>query len=236
MRRRALPLLLLAAPVSRLAVPASLLAVPAWLLAVPASLLAVPALARSPRGIWFDPAQLPSFTGRLERWLMNPAGETDRALLREGTQVILPPSEAAELTGAINVGDTITVWGVRARAAPVITMLAWAKAEADPANFVGQPAWFASTRRGTGNIRVAGSVDRALLTPQGEPMGVLLKEGAVLRLGVGQHAGLAARLAAGVALVAEGPGTRRGEDIAIDAIRLGPDADHLADVAPEPAP
>lgn len=193
-------------------------------------LLAAGAAARTPRGIWFDPAQLPSYTGRLERWLMNPAGETDRALLREGAQIILPPSEAAELTSLINPGDSITVWGVRARAAAVITMLAWARSDGDPANFVAQPAWFASTRRGTESHRVAGIVDRAMLTPQGEPMGVLLRSGAVIRLAVAAHEALASRLAAGEPVVAEGPGLRRGEDVAIDALRLGRDEASLAAV------
>jgi len=200
------------------------------------SLLAGGASARSPRGIWFDPTQLPSYSGRLERWVMNPAGETDRALLREGAQIILPPSEAAELTSLINPGDPFTVWGVRARAAPVITMLAWARGDTEPANFVAQPAWFASTRRGTEIHRLTGEVDRALLTPQGEHMGVLLRNGGVIRLTVAAHEALAARLAAGESLVAEGAGLQRGNDVAIDAVMLGRDAASMAAVPAGAAP
>jgi len=39
-----------------------------------------PALARPPRGLWFDPTQLPSYSGRLDRWIANPAGEGGQGL------------------------------------------------------------------------------------------------------------------------------------------------------------
>jgi hypothetical protein len=102
-----------------------------------------------PRGLWFDPTQLPSYTGRVERFINNPAGETDRLLFREGTQIVLPPTEAEAIRDAVRQGDALTVWGIRARAAPVVVMLAWARAASEGANFVAQPSWFAPTRRGT---------------------------------------------------------------------------------------
>lgn len=197
--------------------------------------LAMPALAQRARGLWFDPTQLPSYTGRVERWLMNPAGETDRGLFREGAQFVFPPTDADELTAAIPGGGTLTIWGIRARSAPVITMLAWAKSDQDPANFVASPAWFASTARGTQQLAVSGQVAGPLLSPQGEPMGVLLDNGDSLRLAPGVHAALRDRLEPGKPIAATGLGTRRDTVIAIDATRIGADANALAAI-PEPRP
>jgi hypothetical protein len=197
--------------------------------------VAWPALAQRTRGLWFDPTQLPSYSGRLERWLINPAGETDRGLFREGSQFVFPPADADDLTGAIQPGGPLTVWGIRARSAPVITMLAWAKSDAEPANFVARPAWFASTARGTQRLAVAGQIAGPLLSPQGDAMGVLLANGDSLRLAPGVHAALGERLDVGGQIAAEGLGTRRGTVASIDAARIGPNAESLAPL-PEPRP
>jgi hypothetical protein len=183
--------------------------------------------ASDPRGLWFDPTQLPSYTGRLDRWISNPAGEVDRGLFREGTQFVFPPAQAEALMGAIERGGSIAVWGIRARTAPVVTMLAWAKTDSDPASFVERPAWFASTSPGTQRMTLAGRVQAPLLTPQGESMGVILAEGGSIRLSVEQHKALGGKVAVGETIAAEGLGTRRGELAAIDAQRLGKDQNSL---------
>ena len=196
--------------------------------------LPVAAWAQGTRGVWFDPTQLPSFSGRLERILGNPAGEVDRLLFREGAQIIMPPSEAQDLGEAIHVGDSMTVWGIRARSAPVITMLAWAKTEAERPRFVAQPSWFAPTRRGTQRLAVSGVVERTLLTPQGEGMGVLLVSGDIIRLAPGVHMALGDALKDGATIFSEGLGHKAGERSAIDAEKTGPDAQNLRPL-PEPA-
>jgi hypothetical protein len=99
---------------------------------------------------------------------MNPAGEIDRALLREGVQIIFPPSEAEALVAAIAVDANFTAYGIRARNAPVVTMLAWAKNDTEAANFVASPAWFANESRGREELAVQGRIQAPLLTPQGE--------------------------------------------------------------------
>ncbi|MBS7810377.1 hypothetical protein [Roseococcus pinisoli] len=197
--------------------------------------LAAAAQARDPRGLWFDPTQLPSYSGRLARWISNPAGEVDRGLLREGTQFVFPPAEAEGLMATIEAGGSIAVWGIRARTAPVITMLAWARTASDPASFVERPAWFANSRTGTAPITLAGRVLAPLLTPQGEGMGVILAEGEAIQLTVEQHKAFGGRLAPGEEVAAEGLGTRRGELVAIEARRLGKDVNSLEGL-PEPTP
>jgi hypothetical protein len=192
-----------------------------------------PAQARSPRGMWFDPTQLPSFSGRLERWLMNPAGDVDRALLREGVQILFPPSEAEALMGAIAVDSNFTAYGIRARNAPVVTMLAWARNDTEPAAFVASPSWFASESRGREELTVQGRIRAPLLTPQGEGMGVITDEGNTIRLPVEVHEAMADRLKPGEVVAAAGLGTKREEQHSIDAARIGRSVDRLE---PLPSP
>ena len=41
--------------------------------------------------LWFDPTQLPSFTGVVDRFLPNPDGHVDRLIFKEGPQIVFPP-------------------------------------------------------------------------------------------------------------------------------------------------
>ena len=41
--------------------------------------------------LWFDPAQLPSFTGAVGRFLPTPDGKIERLVFKEGPQIVFPP-------------------------------------------------------------------------------------------------------------------------------------------------
>ena len=124
---------------------------------------------------------------------------------------------SGQLRQAIPAGAGIVVWGVRARRAPVITMLAWAMREPDAvARSVELPVWgFAPYEAGFHPTEVAGEVVAPLYTPQGEPMGAILRDGMVIRMPPETAALLADQLVAGRTLAAAGPGagcrTHRGE-------------------------
>ncbi|WP_424810419.1 hypothetical protein [Roseococcus sp. YIM B11640] len=185
--------------------------------------------------LWFDPTQLPSYSGRLDRWVANPAGEIDRGIFREGTQFLFPSAEAEALMAATERGGPLAVWGIRARTAPVVMMLAWARTDSDAANFVERPAWFANMASGRDELTLTGRILAPMLNPQGEPMGVILAEGGAIRLTTAMHKQLASRLGNGETISAQGPGTQRGEFAAIDARRIGRDPSSLEGL-PEPRP
>lgn len=201
-----------------------------FLLTGAAAILAAPALARAPRGLWFDPTQLPSYSGRLERWLLSPDGGVTRALFREGTQVIFPAEEAEALMAAVRQDETLVAYGVRARTAPVVIMLAWARSDSEPANFIASPSWFASEAPGREELALRGKVRAPLLSPQGEAMGVILEDGGVIRLPVGLYDRLD-WLKPGAEVAAAGMGARREAMAALDAARLGPAPDRMEAVA-----
>lgn len=198
--------------------------IPAAWLAAPALLspaLLRPASAQPVHSPWFDPTQLPSYSGRLERWLANPAGAVDRGLFREGTQFVFPPSEGEALMQSISPGGPICVWGIRARNAPVVLTLAWAKADTEPASFVERPAWFVAKEHGRTPLRLTGRILAPLLTPRGEGMGVIVADGGAIHLSVEAHRSLNDLLTPGEPITAEGPGTEIGGRIALEATTLG---------------
>lgn len=200
------------------------------LLSAPGLLPANAAVARQGSSLWFDPTQLPSYSGRLERWIATPAGAVDRGLLREGTQFVFAPSEAEALMAAIEPGAPISVWGIRARNAPVVLTLAWGKSDAEPLAFVERPAWFVAHEPGREPLQLAGRILCPLFTPRGEGMGVVLAEGGAIRLPVAAHRALGDLLKPGEPLAAEGLGTRRGGLAALDAAAIGRAVDSLRPV------
>jgi hypothetical protein len=197
-------------------------------------------LAAQPRGsaaeFWFDPTQLPSFTGTVERYLVNPRGETDALLFREGPQIVFPPEFGEAVRGAVPAGRPIVVWGIRARHAPVITMLAFAPdAQAAPV-VVDRFYWRMLGRSATeqaDRMAVAGTVKAPYYAPQGEIAGAVLDDGTVVTIPAGTAEALRDLLRPGAKLAAEGRGVAGEAGRAVAAERIGDSADSLR---PVPAP
>jgi hypothetical protein len=214
----------------------------AQVLAMPAAALAQGATAASPRrpsDLWFDPTQLPSFTGTVERYLLNPRGETDALLFREGPQVVFPPDVAEAVRQAAPAGRPIIVWGIRARNAPVITMLAFApNAEATPA-VVERFYWRLAGRQlrdPATRMQVSGTVRQPYYSPQGEVAGAILEDGAVVLLPQGAAEGFRDLLKQGAKLAAEGSGQEGEAGRALLAERLGENPGALRPVPATPQP
>ena len=198
--------------------------------------------ARVPSDLWFDAMQLPSFTGTVDRYLLNPRGETDGLLFREGPQVVFPPDVAAAVRNMAPVGRPIVVWGIRARNAPVITMLAFAPNAETVPGVVERFYW-----RGSGyvvgesaqRIAVAGTVRQPYYTPQGEVAGAVLEDGTVILLPAGAAEPVRDLLRRGARLAAHGAGAARDSGRAITADMIGENLDALRPVvsrAPGAAP
>ena len=170
----------------------------------------------------------------VERYLTDPEGRIERLLFREGPQVILPQDAGQAVMQAIGPGNGIVVWGIRARRAPVITMLAWARDMNTPPNFVERPSWgVQGFRAGSQVIEVAGEVVAPLYTPQGEPMGAILQDGMVVRVSPEVAAALGGRLSPGAKLAASGHGSSGPLGRSVNADRIG---ESLATLGPLPTP
>ncbi len=175
----------------------------------------------------------------MERYLLNPRGETDALLFREGPQVVFPPDVADAVRQAAAPGRPIIVWGIRARGAPVITMLAFApNAETTPM-VVERLYWRLFGRQPQEQperVAAAGTVKQPYYAPQGETAGAVLEDGTVVLLPQGAAEGVRDLLRPGARLAAEGPGTAGETGRALLADRIGESASALRPVPPGPAP
>jgi hypothetical protein len=187
---------------------------------------------------WFDPTQLPSFTGTVDRYLVNPRGETDGLLFREGPQIVFPPEAAAAVRLAAPPGKPITVWGIRARKAPVITMLAFAPDGGQPPFVLDRFYWRPAElpREPELQLQVAGSIRQPYYTPQGMVAGAILQDGTVVLLPEDAPQAVRDRMQAGASLAAAGPGATNATGRALLAARIGEQPDAMRPVAQAAAP
>jgi hypothetical protein len=229
-------------PVSRRSIGLGVLGGVLWGVLGPAA-LPRPGAAQSPAAagrageLWFDPTQLPSFTGTVERYLLNPRGETDALIFREGPQVVFPPDIAAAVRQVAPPGRPIIVWGIRARSAPVITMLAFAPGSDVTPTVVERLYWRLSGRQGmdrAGPVSVAGTVKQPYYAPQGDIAGAILEDGSVVLLPQGAAEAFRDLLKPGAKLAAEGTGHIGEAGRAVLAARLGEAPEALRPVPATP--
>jgi hypothetical protein len=183
--------------------------------------------------LWFDPTQLPSFTGTVDRFLPTPEGKVDRLVFKEGPQIVFPPDAYEALRQVASKGQRLVVWGIRARHAAVITMLAYGAPEREPTvldRFYWRPEPLGEESRP--EMTLIGKVWQPYLSPQGHPAGAILENGDVVRVEPSAAGRLKDRLAEGARLVAAGPGAETPLGKAIDAKRIGETVDKL-DPVPE---
>jgi hypothetical protein len=161
--------------------------------------------------------------GTVARLLPTPAGEVDGLLLDSGLLVRFPPHMTAALLGVVGQGDAVTVEGMRLGDGPTGQMQAWritnrssgrSVAEASPPA-LGPRSW--SGR----DMRVSGTVTRALTGPRGETNGVILDNGTVVRFPPHVGEAFADLVRPGAQLAAQGYGTSGPAGTAIEAVALG---------------
>jgi hypothetical protein len=180
---------------------------------------------------WFDPTQLPSFTGTVERYLTNPQGGTDSLLFREGPQVIFPPDVAAAVRRVAPVGEQIVVWGIRARAVPVITMLAFAPAADAPPTLVDRFYWHVDRQPPPPHeLEVSGTVRAPFYESQGQVAGAILEDGTVVMLPPNAVERFRELLKPGASLAASGSGSEGPDGKALLASRIGEKPESLRQV------
>ena len=190
-----------------------------------------------PQFLWFDPTQLPSFTGVVDRFLPNPDGHVDRLIFKEGSQIVFPPDAFEAIREVAPVDHQLVVWGIRARSAPVITVLAFAAPDGEP-TILDRFYWRSQPgeRQGRREMLLIGTVWVPYLSPQGKTAGAILENGDVIRVEPKVAAILKDRFVAGGKIAAEGTGVDTPLGKAIDAERIGDSIATLERLpSPEPA-
>ncbi|KQP35541.1 hypothetical protein [Pseudorhodoferax sp. Leaf274] len=188
-------------------------------------------------------AAMPTVTGRLQQWLVNPNGEVDGFLLADGTQVAFAPHLSAELLQTASLGDTVQVGGWRTPGLPVlransVTATASGRSVVDT-----PPVPGARGPRDPGALTAmsaSGRVTRVLYTDRGDANGVLLDGGSIVRFPPHLGTMLLPGLQVGATVHARGWGSRSAQGSALEATAIGPTAQAMQElfagpgVAPRP--
>jgi hypothetical protein len=184
----------------------------------------------------YDPAQLPSFTGRVQQFTLTPRGEIDGVILSDGTEVKTPPDLSTPMAYSIKPGDTITIHGLRAAAIPLlqavsITDRTSGKTIVDTDS--GPRPGGRPPVPGIGEPRLAdaqGTIRMSVHGPRGEINGVLLTDGTVLRLPPDAALNLASLLQPGRTVFARGDGMSNAIGKVLEVREIGPSRDALSPV------
>ena len=134
------------------------------------------------------PRQQMQLDGRVARFVINPEGSVDGLVLDNDTLVRFPPHMGAQVVGSFKVGAPVRVMGMRSAGGE---LRATQLASPDGAvRLVDQPPSPDADRppppsaRGAGLVKlsVSGEVARMTTAPRGEPDGVMLRDGTVIKL------------------------------------------------------
>lgn len=176
----------------------------------------------------YDTSQLPQFKGKVAQYTLTPRGDVDGLILDDGTEVHTPPGISSELVFAVHPGDTVTIHGLKARALP---MIAAASVTNDATSVTVVSRMGRPMRWGTQSMNASGTVKEVLHGPRGETNGALLADGTIVRMPPPEAAKLGDALAAGKPLFVRGEGISSPLGKVVMARRIGPDEQHLSEVA-----
>jgi len=176
----------------------------------------------------YDPAQLPEIKGKVAQYTLTPRGDVDGLILDDGTEVHTPPGISSELVFAVHPGDAVTIHGLKARALPMV-------AAASVTNDATAVTVTSHMGRGPGwnrqSAQASGVIKEVLHSPRGENNGALLADGTVVRLPPREADKLGDALAPGKPLFARGDGVSSTLGKVVMARQIGPDEQHLSEVA-----
>ncbi|AOK64032.1 hypothetical protein WM29_31285 [Burkholderia ubonensis] len=164
-------------------------------------------------------------SGTLSRLTINPEGEVDGFVMTDGTLVGLPPHLGAQLTALARPGERVTVAGERRFDDDIRARVV--RNDGTGASLSDQPPALAAhvppALRGVNLTRlsVSGVVRRVTRAPRGEPDGVMLDNGAIVKLTVPAARQFGALLVPGARVAAVGYGTRNDYGEALQATAFG---------------
>ena len=172
----------------------------------------------------------PVSTGTIARLMLNPMGEVDGFLLKEDVQIKFPPHMTAELVAVVGVGDTVSIQGFTEYSGAVkayaITNIRTGQSVVEHPP---EPNRLPRHLRGATlqEMSAQGHVTKILKGPKGDPNGVLLDDGTIVRFP--PHIGFqnAQLLQPGQIFAVRGYGTQNQYGRALEATAMGPSASAL---------
>lgn len=177
-------------------------------------------------GPFADAALVATKQCTVARFLTNPDGDVDGFMTDDGTLVRFPPRMSAQVTSAVRRGDLVRVSGIREEsggfAAQRITDTRSGQQVIDEPPMPGAPPLLRAARgAGLSRLSAQGEVAHITAAPRGEPDGVILSDGTVIKLTPPVAQQFAALVRIGATVSAQGYGTRNQYGTALQATAFG---------------
>jgi hypothetical protein len=172
------------------------------------------------------PVAFGTISGTISRFLTNPEGDVDGFILADGALIHFPPHMSSQLVALVHQGDAVRIVGMRDGAgdmrAQQITSERTGQQLADQPPRVDVPR-APPALRGAGLVRLAvkGTVMRVTTAPRGEPDGVILKDGTIIKMPPPVAQQFTDLLRPDAVIAARGYGTRNQYGEALQATAFG---------------
>jgi hypothetical protein len=192
---------------------------------------------------WIDPESLSPMKSKIARFLFNPKGDADGMLLANGTEAHFPPHLSKKVLESVQLGEAVTLYGVKPRAADMIACVAIQSARGERIDDTGPPdngkkkirAKNSGDADDTGlrRVEIEDTVERKLHGPKGEVRGLLLSNGCIVRFP--PHAAHGARtfLTSGAVIAVRGEARTVSGTQVIEVRAWGKSKAHLNPLAPK---
>ncbi|WP_144113976.1 hypothetical protein [Paraburkholderia sp. BCC1886] len=193
----------------------------------PVATVAPPPVAAEPSpGPLADAASVATTQVTVVRFLTNPDGDVDGFMTNDGKLVRFPPHMSSQLTSAVRQGDSVQVSGTRDKGgnltAQRITDTRSGQQLMDaPALPGARPMPRAARGEGLARLSAQGQVAQVTTAPRGEPDGVILSDGTVIKLTPPVAQQFATLVRTGATVSAQGYGTRNQYGTALQATAFG---------------
>jgi hypothetical protein len=173
-----------------------------------------------------DAAPVATAQGTVARFLTNPDGDVDGFMTDDGMLVRFPPHMSAQLTSAVRKGDSVQVSGTREGggniAAQRITDTRSGRQLIDQPPLPGARLLPRAARgEGLSRLSAQGQVAHITTAPRGEPDGVILSDGTIIKLTPPVAQQFATLVRKGATVSAQGYGTRNQYGTALQATAFG---------------
>ncbi len=175
------------------------------------------------------PVSAETVRGTISRFVINPEGDVDGFILADGALVHFPPHMSSQLVALVHRGDAVRIAGMRDGAGNVsaqrVTNERTGQQLADQPPSVdvprAPPALPARSGAGLVKLSVNGTVMRVTTAPRGEPDGVILKDGTIIKMPPPVAQQFTNLLRPDTVIAARGYGTRNQYGEALQATAFG---------------
>ncbi|APR39414.1 hypothetical protein [Paraburkholderia sp. SOS3] len=173
-----------------------------------------------------DAASLAITQGTVARFLINPDGDVDGFTTDDGALVRFPPHMGTQLTSAVRRGDIVEASGRRDEgggftAQRIVDTRSGQQVIDEPPMRGAAPLPRAARGEGLSRLSAQGQVAHVTTAPRGEPDGVILADGTVIKLAPPEAQQFATLVRTGAMVSAQGYGTRNQYGTALQATAFG---------------